>query len=285
MISYCGTIILFNLQKFSNQMAKYFRNNNKVISYYDRGKGQVLVLLHGYLETKDVWSSFAEKLSENYRVIALDIPGHGKSDVIAETHTMELMAESVNALLIHLQIKICSMIGHSMGGYVMLAFADLYPEKLASFILFHSSIYADNDEKKKNRLREVDFVEKGKLELIVNTNLPKTFANDNLNSFSQTIEIMKQQAVNSIPKGVCAIIRGIMQRHDRKELISNFIKPMLFIFGEKDNYIPVEVGEKMAKLNSTIQLEWLADSGHMGFVEEKEKSLNIIRDFIKNIDA
>lgn len=263
-------------------MTKYFKHNDKVISYFDKGRGKVVVLLHEYLETKEVWSSFAEKLSNNYRVIAIDIPGHGQSDVINETHSMKLMAESVNLLLNYLQVSECVMVGHSMGGYVMLAFANLYPEKLNSFVLFHSSIYSDTDEKKKNRLREIEFIKKGKLELIVNTNLPNTFTNDNLKKFSQIIENMKMQAVNNNAEGVCSILRGMMERHDRQELITNFKKPMLFIFGEKDNYIPVEVGEKMAKTNSKIQLDWLANSGHMGFVEEKEKSLRVILDFLKN---
>lgn len=260
-------------------MEKQFTFNTNKISYFDRGKGNVVVLLHGYLETKEVWSSFAEKLSKNFRVITLDLPGHGKSDVVAETHTMQLLAQFVNSLLLHLNIETCTLVGHSMGGYVMLAFVDLYPEKVERFVLFHSSVYADTDEKKKNRLREIEFIENGKLELIVNTNLPNTFATENLDKFSNEIDILKQHAKTQNPKGVCAILRGMMERPDRQELVKNFAKPMLFIFGEKDNYIPVEVAKKMLMLNPEINVKWLSDSGHMGFVEEQEISTGFLLNF------
>jgi pimeloyl-ACP methyl ester carboxylesterase len=260
-------------------MEKQFIFNSNKISYFDKGKGNVVVLLHGYLETKEVWSSFAEKLSKNFRVIALDLPGHGKSDVVAETHTMQLLAQFVNSLLLHLNIETCTLVGHSMGGYVMLAFVDLYPEKVERFVLFHSSVYADTDEKKKNRLREIEFIENGKLELIVNTNLPNTFATENLDKFSNEIDILKQHAKTHNPKGVCAILRGMMERPDGQELVKNFAKPMLFIFGEKDNYIPVEVAKKMLMLNPEINVKWLSDSGHMGFVEEQEFSTGFLLNF------
>lgn len=261
-------------------MEKQIYINNKSITYTDEGQGQTLVLLHGYLETKEVWTRFAKKLSKTFRVITIDLPGHGKSDVIAKTHSMNLMAETVNNLLLELNIEICTIIGHSMGGYVLLAFAQLFPQKLNRLVLFHSSVYSDTDEKKKNRLREIEFIQQGKLDLIVNSNLPDTFANENHILFSQTIETMKAMAVKSNPEGVCSILRGMMERNDQQEMIKNFKKPMLFIFGRKDNYIPVEVGEKMEKINNKIQLKWLTNSGHMGFVEEEKVSLRVLKRFL-----
>ncbi len=167
-----------------------------------------------------------------------------------------------------------------MGGYVMLAFAHLFPQKLNRFLLFHSSVYADNNEKKKNRQREIEFIQQGRLDLIINTNLPNTFANGNLEKFSEKIEEQKLKAKANSPDGVCALLRGMMNRPDRQELIKGFEKPMLFIFGKKDNYIPIDTAEKMAKLNSKITLKWLDNSGHMGFVEEEEESLRILIGFI-----
>jgi len=265
-------------------MEKQFNFGNHTLSYFDKGKGKALVLLHGYLETKEVWNIFAETLSKSFRVIAIDIPGHGKSDVIAETHTMNLMAQTLNSLLIHLNIDTCTIVGHSMGGYVMLAFADLFPDKLERFVLFHSSVYADTDEKKKNRLREIEFIENGKLELIVNTNLPNTFATTNIELFSNELETLKANAKTHNPKGLCAILRGMMERSDRQELIRNFEKPMLFIFGKKDNYISVEVAEKMLFLNPHIQVQWLENSGHMGFIEEPNTAKAVLEGFMKKMN-
>lgn len=260
-------------------MQKEITINGKRISYSDIGQGHTIVLLHGYLETKEVWTSFAKELSNKFRVIAPDIPGHGQSDTIDETHTMELMAQHINALLFELNIRNITLVGHSMGGYVMLAFAQLFPEKLKNMVLFHSSVYADTDEKKINRQREIEFIKSGKLELIVNTNLPNTFANDNVEKFNSALNQLKANAKNHDTDGVCALLRGMMQREDRQELISGFNKPMLFIFGKKDNYIPIEAGEKMMELNNNIEVLWLEKSGHMGFIEEEKITVKHISDF------
>lgn len=257
--------------------------NNKCIRYTDKGEGSVLILLHGYLETKEVWNSFAEKLSHDLRVITLDIPGHGKSDIMAETHTMELMAEIINGFLLDLKIETCTLVGHSMGAYIMLAFADLFPHKLNGFVLFHSSVYADTEEKKKTRLREIEFINKGKLDLIINTNLPNTFATDTLDNFSEEIERLKNKAKKHNPDGISALTRGMMERSDKQNLIKDFTKPMLFIFGEKDNYIPIDLGKKMSKLNPLITSIWLKNSGHMGFIEEEAKSFNLISKFVDDL--
>ncbi len=253
---------------------------NKRIFYDDLGHGPVVLLLHGYLETKAVWNSFAEKLSGHFRLIIPDIPGHGFSEVFGETHSMGLMAEALNFLLDSLNIEKCHVIGHSMGGYVMLAFADIFPEKINRLVLFHSSIYADSDEKKQNRQREIELIQSGKLELIINSNLPRTFANENLSKFSVRLSSMKEEARQHNPDGVCALLRGMMDRPDRQEMIKNLDRPMLYIFGKKDNYIGITAAEKMMAVNPVLEVNWLENSGHMGFVEEENKSIEIIRQFL-----
>ena len=143
-------------------MHRFFEYNNSKIRYKDQGNGKPIVLLHGYLESLDIWHNFAEKLAGKYRVISLDIPGHGSSDVIAETHTMDLMADIVHSLLSHQEINKCLLVGHSMGGYVTLAFADKYMDRLDGFILFHSSPFPDTDDKKDQRNREKALIREGK---------------------------------------------------------------------------------------------------------------------------
>jgi pimeloyl-ACP methyl ester carboxylesterase len=256
-------------------------NSGKVLSYNDYGSGAALVLLHGYLETKEVWNSFAKAFAKKYRVIVPDIPGHGQSEILAEKHSMELVADALEALLRSLHIKQATIIGHSMGGYVMLAFADKYPESIQSMVLFHSSVYADNDEKKQNRQREIEFIKQGKLDLIVNANLPKTFSNANVRVFKSSLDAMMEQAKSNPADGICALLYAMMERPDKQALIQNFNKPMLFIFGEKDNYIPVEAGKKMAALNEKIEILWLRNSGHMGFVEEEQKAQELSVKFLK----
>ncbi|MBI9067916.1 MAG: alpha/beta hydrolase [Salinivirgaceae bacterium] len=261
----------------------FFEFRGKKIAYTYRGQGFTIVLLHGYLETKEVWSSFGDKLAENYRVISIDIPGHGASEQIQDTHSMGLMAEAVDALLANLQIEKCLMIGHSMGGYIALAYANLFAHRLLGLTLFHSSIFADSEEKKANRYRELDFIRKGKINLLINANLPKTFATQNLLRFEQKIEMMKYLAQNHSKDGICSLLQGMIERPDRQELMYFFKKPILFIFGRNDQLIPQEVAEEMLEINPFVKSEWLENSGHMGFIEEQEKSLIIISNFAKAI--
>ena len=105
----------------------------KNIFYTDEGTGKVVVLLHGFTESQKIWKNFAKKLSAKYRVITIDLPGHGKSESPGAVHSMELMANVVFAVLKKLKAGKCMMIGHSMGGYVTLAFAEKYPKKLKGF--------------------------------------------------------------------------------------------------------------------------------------------------------
>lgn len=262
---------------------KTFTYNKQNLSYTDRGGGFPLVLLHGYLETKAVWNDFAKQLAVKHRVIIPDIPGHGQSELLAPVHSMELMADAINALLEHLKIDSCLMVGHSMGAYVMLAFADKYPKKLAGMLVFHSSVYADTEEKKRNRLNEISLIEKGRLRQVIEQHLPRTFAQPDLPEHQSKIEQLIQKALQHNPQGVCALIRGMMERPDRQTLIQKWNKPLAFIFGVNDNFIPQAVALQMQKLNPGGQIYWLKYSGHMGFIEEPEESLKLLLSFAESL--
>jgi pimeloyl-ACP methyl ester carboxylesterase len=128
----------------------------KKIFYAESGKGKTLVFLHGVTESSKIWDSFREQLSDSFRVIVIDLAGHGKSECVDTIHTMELQAEVVYEVLRKCKVKSCVMIGHSMGGYVTLAFADKYPEMLKGLCLFHSHPYPDTADDRKNRSRTIE---------------------------------------------------------------------------------------------------------------------------------
>src|ERR1044071_7202110 len=109
------------------------------VRYADTGKGRVVVLLHGFLESLEVWfgNGFAQELAQHFRVIAIDLPGHGKSDCVGYVHRMERMADVVKGVMDELGLRRYAMVGHSMGGYVALAFAERYKENLCGLCLFH----------------------------------------------------------------------------------------------------------------------------------------------------
>ena len=263
-------------------MDKYIDFRNTKIAYRVLGNAEkTLVFLHGYLEAKEIWNEFAEKLSKEYKLVLIDMLGHGNSGTIANEHKMSLMAEAVNSVLDNENISNCIMFGHSMGGYVTLEFAKNYKEKLKAFCLFHSQAYADTDEKKKNREREIKLVKGGKYNLIVETNIPNMYAEGTETKFSDKLEFSKEIARRIKPEGVIAALNGMKTREENLDAIRNSEKPMLFIAGKKDNLIPYIADDKQFSLNPKMEILLLENSGHMGMFEESEKAFNAIHSFIK----
>ena len=139
-------------------MEKQIKFQNKKINFTDEGSGNPLVLLHGFLGSLEIWKVFSTELSKKYRVICIDLPGHGKTDNFWGIHPMEFIAETVKAVLDELKIEKCVMTGHSMGGYAALSFAEKYPELLQGLCLFHSHAMPDTPEAKINRERAIKAV-------------------------------------------------------------------------------------------------------------------------------
>ena len=256
----------------------------KSLNYKVQGEGEkTLFLLHGYLEALEVWDGFADQLAEDYRVIRMDIPGHGNSEVLKEEHNMDLLADAVKHVLDEEQVNRCTMVGHSLGGYVTLAFLANYPEKLEAFSLFHSHPFADSEQVRENRQREINLVEQGRKKVIINTNIPKAFANDNLETFKDEVEWARQIAVKTPGEGIVANLKAMMKRPDRSELVKHTNKPFLLLAGLKDNYINYDQVIPKIALPEKGALVTLENSGHIGFVEEKENAFYAFRDFIMKL--
>jgi len=250
------------------------------INYNDQGQGNVIILLHGYLETHQIWESFAVELAKNFRVISIDIPGHGKSGKVAETHTMDLMAEAVDTVLRNLKIDKAVVVGHSMGGYVALSYLANYQQKVSGICLFHSNPFADSEEKKTNRNREIQIIKQGKQELLFTTNPAKSFADDNLERLKDKVKWAQAIAAQSPPEGIIALLEGMKIRPDRQDLLKETHIPVLYILGKKDNYIPFELMYPVAKRSPKGEILTLDNSGHMGFIEEEGVCLEAMKSFV-----
>jgi pimeloyl-ACP methyl ester carboxylesterase len=235
-----------------------------------------MVLLHGYLETSEIWQDFVLKFPDGIRVISMDLPGHGDSGTWGSVHRMDDLAASVRAVLDAEQVDRIFLVGHSMGGYVTMAFAELFPERLRGYSLLHSTCFADTEEKKTNRDREISLVLCHKLKQIINVNIPKGFATDNMERFAKEVERARQIAHQNPEEGVMAILNGMKERPDRSHVLKDPSLPLLLIGGMKDNYIPVEVFEKLVSMAPHATVLRLEESGHMGFIEEEEEVVRVL---------
>ena len=248
----------------------------------DSEKGdRCVVLLHGYLESLLVWEEFIPLLYKKVRVVTLDLPGHGISVVQGDTHTMEFLADTVAAGVRALGITRCTVVGHSMGGYVALALCERHPELLDGLVLLSSTPNADTPEKAENRRREIALVQAGRKELLSRVAPAAGFAEENRARMADAIEDLTEQVFVTEDEGIVALRNGMIARKDRNEMLRTTKVPVLFILGRKDNYIPVETAEKMVADHPEARVAWLENSGHMGFLEEPEATAEALLSFVE----
>lgn len=258
-------------------MEKFILLNSTATRYSDSStEGSVIVLLHGYMESLDIWSEISESLQTTHRVISIDLPGHGISEVKHEIHTMKFLSDSVALLLENLSISKCCMVGHSMGGYVALQFAKDYPQLLDSIVLLHSSPFEDTPERAKLRLREIELIEKGKKDILAQLNPGKCFAPQNRKPFAEDINALSEQIYLTEDEGAIAILKGMMDREPMNDMLHKLQAKQVFIFGRFDEFIPIEYAEKIAETHPQAKCVWMENSGHMSFIEQRDKVVEVL---------
>ena len=247
----------------------------------DSGAGEkCVVLLHGYLESMYVWDDFVGLLTPDVRVITVDIPGHGISEVKGEVHTMEMLADVLYEMLKSLGIEKATMVGHSMGGYVALAFCARYPELLDGLVLLSSTPNPDTDAKRENRRREIALVRAGKKDALARVAPEAGFAEQNRRRLKSYIDDLTECVHITEDDGIVALLGGMMERADQNEMLRQSGVRQLFILGKCDGYIPVEVAEQIVAAHPQAKVAWLENSGHMGFIEEPQSCAKALLDFV-----
>tara|TARA_B110000046_G_scaffold158079_1_gene169831 strand:+ start:119 stop:895 length:777 start_codon:yes stop_codon:yes gene_type:complete len=252
-------------------MVSYF--NQVPIHYTITGKGASLVLLHGFLLSATIWDELALKLSKKNNVIIIDLPGHGKSGCIAETHTMELMAEVVNFILEENNIDQASFIGHSMGGYISLAFAEKYRSKINTLILLNSSTEEDDPERKIKRDSAIKIIKHHK-DVFIKMAIIALFPEDKQNKFQHYIGKYAEEAKSFKAEGIIAAIRGMKNRKDRTSVLTSFKGNKLMISGIEDPLIPFSNSEKIS-IESQTKL-FKVNSGHMSINENIDEIVTVM---------
>lgn len=255
-----------------------FKNGN--IQFSDTGKGRVVVLLHGFLGAHEIWEQTISNLSKSYRVIAIDLPGHGSSDNFGYVHTMDLLAKSVKAVLDHLHLKKYVLIGHSMGGYAALAFADLFPDNIKGICLYHSSAYADSEEKKRDRTRSIKVV-KANHRIYTTEVIRNLFASKNLKYLKKELSFASKIAGKTKKQGIISALEGMKDRPDRSVILGLVEYPIMMVIGEHDNVLPAwQLMEQSQKIQNR-HLLYLEHDGHMGFLESPKASHKALRAFLR----
>jgi pimeloyl-ACP methyl ester carboxylesterase len=261
-------------------MKKFTKYNDKDVCYHIEGKGKTVVLIHGFLENMDIWRDFSKSLSANHQVLLIDLPGHGNSEMqSSESHSMELMADIVNDTLEKLGIDKCVMIGHSMGGYVTLAFADNYQEKLLGFGVFHSHAFADTPEAKINRGRAIQVVKDNHKDFI-SAFIPDLFTKDNQKKLAKEISELQTASRKMSKEAVITALEGMRHRTDKEKLLRTTNLPVLFIIGKQDPRTPLEKMLSQIALPKHTEVLILDDVAHMGYLEDFNNTLSFVNHFV-----
>ncbi len=254
------------------------------ISYTVRGSGKPLILLHGYLEAGEVWEPLVERLEGDYRIITPDLPGHGESGVKGEVHTMEFLASAMREVLRDAGENRVLMIGHSLGGYVTLAFVEMYPELLSGYVLFHSHPHADTPEAVARRNREIAVVRAGRKNIMYPGNISMMFAKENLKTMKAQLARSGKIASRNPGEGIIAMLNGMIVRPSRQYILEKGTIPLLWILGRHDLYFSPEKAQRDIGLPHNAKVIILEDSGHLGFIEETEKSAFLLKEFAIRIN-
>lgn len=255
-----------------------FKGTN--IHYQEEGNGDIaLVLIHGFMMDLRVWSSFVFSYMREIKIITIDLLGHGHSSWFEDSpSTMELQAEAVKAVLDHIGINECVMVGHSMGGYVALSFAEAYPNYLKGLCLLHSHALPDSQATKDKRQQTCNIISKNRASFIINF-IPNLFAPASRDKFYYEIKDLQDSALDSKADGLISAQQGIATRTSKIELLKNINVPVLFIIGKQDPRISMDVSLAQSSLPKHSESLILEDVGHMGHIEARDLIKRKLLDF------
>ncbi|NMO97294.1 alpha/beta fold hydrolase [Paenibacillus lemnae] len=254
--------------------------NGKTICYLEHGQGEPVILLHGYCGSSSYWEPALPHLS-GFRIIAPDLRGHGKSDAPMGPYTIEQMADDVLMLMDELNIPKAVLLGHSLGGYITLSFAQRHSSRLNGFGLIHSTGYADSDEAKEKRLKAVSTIQNVGITEFVDSLVPGLFAPDTESKKPECILKAKEIGYQTPPQGAVGAALAMRERTDRRDVLSSTTLPVLLVAGEQDAVIPQD--RVFTTDHSNVMTSVISGAGHMSMMEEPEQLGSVIQSYLKSV--
>jgi len=245
--------------------------NDIELAYTRRGKGTPLVLLHGYPLDHHLWDDVAPLLEDTFELILPDLRGFGESTTVDSPFTMDDYASDIAGLLDQLGIQKTAIVGHSMGGYVALAFARLYPERVSGLGLVSSQVLADPPDRKEGRYKSAADVSDKGIGGVVETMTPKFTSDERLQAFAR--ETMERQQ----PAAFIGALKAMAERIDSTPLLSSFKFPVVIIHGEADALIPIDRAREVKNAIPQAHLVELNGAGHIPMMEAKEETARALK--------
>ncbi|HAH57726.1 MAG: alpha/beta hydrolase [Lentimicrobium sp.] len=253
---------------------------NAPINYQAIGEGPAVVLIHGFLESLEIWKEFTEILSREFTVVSIDLPGHGRSGIAGDTHTIPMMADAILDVCNFLSIETFMICGHSMGGYVALELAARFPLRVSALVLFHSHAAPDDEKARENRDRTINIVKLNHSGFI-HQFIGELFAGSNREKLEPAIEKLRNRAASTSPKAIIAALEGMKQRRGALDFLTQTDIPVYFVIGREDSRMPYNKVMAQAMLCKHSETILLHDVGHMGFLEAPGRIFPAVQGFLR----
>lgn len=264
-------------------MQVFITQDGTRFQYTCKGSGIPVILMHGFTEDGRVWEKCIETLRKNFKVLTPYLPTdhHGEFSVSFKNNpTIEKLADYIHELATHIFNNTpIHFIGHSMGGYIGLAYAETYPNKLKSLGLFHSTAFADSEEKKESRKKTIEFLQKNGTAALLKQAIPGLFADTFKFEHADTLTEMMNLYSSQTKENLICYLKAMISRKDRTEILRS-IKALMLIVGKHDKAVPLAQSMELIQLAPAAQVLLLEESGHMGMFEEPNKSINFLEQFL-----
>lgn len=249
------------------------------IHYRDQGTGRPLVFIHGFCDSLELWSEFVKPFTTEFRVITPDLPGFGKSALLPVPFTLDDVGDALSSWLTDLGVEKPILVGHSLGGYVSLSMLERHAGQLSGIALFHSTSYADSEERKKVRDKVIAFVGEQGVAPFVETFVPGLFADKS----DPAIPGTRERTLKTNREALIAYAAAMRDRPDRTRVVASTEKPVLFLGGMKDSLIPVQDLRRIVQQAPKSELFELPAAAHMGMFEAKIQAQNILSSYVKRV--
>ena len=264
-------------------MLKKILYNGEELSYEISGTGLAVMLIHGFTEDHQIWKPVLKGLEKKYKWILPDLPGSGESPFNKSLLQLKDFSGAINAILENEKIEWLVLIGHSMGGYISLAFAEEYPEKLRGLGLFHSSSYPDSAEKKEARIKNIRFIQKNNPALFIDQAIPGLFSESFKAAHLEEIRKLVERYANFSRESLVQYLDAMKNRPATTGVLKSILKPVLFIMGQEDKAVPIKDSLEQCHLPQISYIHILSHTAHMGMIENTSLCNSLIDQFLSEI--
>jgi 3-oxoadipate enol-lactonase len=258
--------------------------NNITIGYSDQGTGLPIVFLHAFPLNRTMWATQVNALSSQFRIVTIDLRGHGESDAPLWRYTLEQSADDVRALLDYLAIRQALFVGLSMGGYILFAFYRKYTARVKGLILADTKAQADTEEGKNGRFQLAQIAYKKGPSAVADVMIPKLLSLATIQTNPDLVQQVRAMIESNQVSGIAGDLMAMADRPDSVPLLSRITHPTQIIVGELDHATPLSDAKLMAEQIPHASLAIIPNAAHLANLEQPEAFNQIVSAFAVNLE-